>query len=236
MNKIGKFFALAALAALVGCGGGGKSLFGFTKLRVVNASPDAIVTRVDYAGSKLSDDLGEGQSAPPAGTDPISFDSGGGTIDFDLNGTALSSSLNLVADHYVDVVLAGLKGDAGDNKVRTITVDTDPTAVSTTKANIRIVHASTAAAASVDVYVVTADTDIAAVTPTVAGLARFGTTGVLVSSGGQVRIVVTEAGTKTVILDVTEGLSEQSLSTLVVENDISDDTKVILGRFTTDLL
>lgn len=233
MKKLGKYLALSAVAVLAGCGGGNESLFGFTSLRVVNASPDAIVTNVSYAGTQLSTDLALGESAPAASSDPLVYDSGAGTLVFSLGNSSdasFSSSLNLVADHYVTAVLAGNVASTDSDAVKLITVDTDPTTVTTSLANLRIVHASTVLPATVDVYVVNSDVDINSVSPTVAGVSRYGVTGVLLRDTGTTRIIVTAEDSKTALVDVTDTFSTGTLNTVVLRNN-SADTGTLLENF-----
>lgn len=236
MKKLGKYLALSAVAVLAGCGGN-ESLFGFTSFRVVNASPDAIVTNVSYAGTQLSSDLGLGESAPAASSDPLVYDSGAGTLSFTLGNSSdssFSSSVNLVADHYVTAILAGNVESSDTDAVQLITVDTAATAVTSTLANLKIVNASTVLPSTVDVYVINTDVDIDDVSPTVEGVSRYGVTGILLRDGGSTRIVVTAEDSKTVLLDVTESFSDGTLNTVVLRNN-GTDTATLLENYVAPL-
>jgi hypothetical protein len=217
------------LAGLVAACGGAKldSEQGFTNYRVVHASPNAGVAIVSLNGTVVDNGLAYRQSQPVISVGPLVLDSGAGSLLFTLPTSSLSQALSLEAGTWNTSVLAGLQGATGTDALRVLSVVTPEASLVRDLANLKVVHAAPALPATVDLYVIDVGADIAGLTPTVAGVARYGITGLLLRAAGNSRLVVTQAGTKTVLLDVTESFVGGSYATVVIANNGTNNGGVL---------
>jgi hypothetical protein len=183
-------------------------------LRFLHAAPDvgAVAFRVDGATRVASAQYG----AAPAAYSSLDADDhdlavrlAAGTTDF------ATAELEAVQGERYTVVLSG-QGDEADLLV----VEDDDSAPAAGKARLRVLNAAPSAA-SVDVYVTAANTDLATVTPKASALTPEHASAYIVLDGGTHRIRITSAGSKTnILLDVQNvSLAAGKVRTLVLLDD-----------------
>jgi hypothetical protein len=185
---------------LAGCGGsdqsgsGGGSQQGQSRVRVIHASPDA--PNLDaYAGdTKVFTDVAYGTASAY-----VSVNSGQRRFRFRQTG----SSTNMA-----EVVMDFPKGEdytclamRSAASMSILVLDDENHALpSAGKFKVRIVHASPSAGAA-DVYVLTPGEDINAATPKVVNLLFNSSSDYLEYTAGAGEIILTQTGTKTVVVD-----------------------------------
>lgn len=203
MNRIPSFRALAGigilagLSAIGGCtldnnltaNGGPQGLIQF-----VNAAPRYrfVNLNVDSANAVAAQAYGSGNSAY---VDALA-NARQLTVKDSANSTTLASTPLQVADQSVYLVLLTQHATGGNLLVFPDTASAPPG----TAVGLRVINASPSAG-PVDVYITGADSTLT--TPTATSIGFEGNTGYLYpQNGGVLRLRLTVAGTKTVLLDV----------------------------------
>lgn len=212
---------LASTAALAGCSEEsiptGVEPSGPTgRVRFVNAvSQPARAVNVSLEGAVFAANLAYGAAAPSGAV--LYYPVLTGDREFLVRNTADTSVRTLNQPFVVNegtdyTVLAVGPGNA----VTGVILTDDNTVPATGQVKIRAVNASPSTA-TVDVYITTPAQDIAAIGPTVAGLAFKSATAYTSTAAGAVRVRFTTAGTKTVVRDVSiAALATGAIRTVVL--------------------
>ena len=184
----------------VGCGEeptSSCSLAGEAQIRFVNAAHTAAVVDVRWAGDEAFTDVAYGE-AGAAGQYKV-LPAGCPVVRVFANATNTELSFGTFfagADKRYTLALVR----NGQSYTVASLADTAATPAAG-KAKLRVVHFSLLAESSLDVYVTASGADIAAATPTAAGVQLRAATTYVELPAGSYRVRVTRSGEKTVLLD-----------------------------------
>lgn len=201
--------ALLALPLAAACSSSTTSPANSAELRVINASPDAGPLDV-YIESTLAVD-----SLPYAFANPYVFVQSG-TIDVAVR---LHNAINVLLEtgptyntgQFYTFIVAGTTAS-----LSAVELVDDTTAAPSGSFKLRMVHLAPAGP-PMDLYYTGPTDDLNAATPIATGVAFKGTTNYLTPAIGSSRLRVTQAGTKTVLIDSgTLTFSNGQVSTLFV--------------------
>jgi len=207
-------WALLALPVAAACNSSTTTPANSAELRVINASPDAGALDV-YVGGALAVD-----SMPYEFANPYVFVQSG-TIDVAVRAhnainVLLETSPTYNAGQFYTFIAAGTSAS-----LSAVELVDDTTAAPSGSFKLRMVHLAPAGPA-MDLYYTGPTDDLNAATPIAAAVAFKGTTNYLTPAIGSARIRVTQAGTKTVLIDSgTLTFSNGQVSTVFVLGDQS---------------
>ena len=178
---------LSAIAMLtVACGGGGNS-----KIRFINASPNAPAFNVIIDGKTVINGLGFGYS-----TSYMTVSSGSRTLQFQPVGTTNNTPVNGVAMPTVSIgggtnntyILLGFL-----NNLKSSTYVDNQTQPASGNAMVRVINAA-ASVTAVDVYLVPSGTDPTSVPATASNVQLGGTTNYINETAGPYVVFFTQPG------------------------------------------
>jgi hypothetical protein len=141
--------------------------------------------------------------------------------DADNSAVVIDADLPLAAGAFYSVLALG---SLGGDTVEALVLEDTPRRVAT-EAKVRIVHGSTLAG-NVDIYV-TADGNIAEVTPAFADVAFKAETGYVSLPAGDYVVTVTLAGTKTAAIEAPVELAANSIYTAIARDGANLDATMI---------
>lgn len=176
------FVFLAAVALLsVGCGGGGSS-----KIRFMNASPNAPAFNVIIDGKTVINGLGFGFASSY-----MSVSSGSRKLEFQPVGTTndtLSTTVSIAGGTNNTFMLQGFL-----NNIKGTQYEDNQTAPASGNAQIRIINAA-ASVGPVDIYLVTPNTDPTSVPATASNVQLGGATSYITETAGPYVVFFTQPG------------------------------------------
>lgn len=208
LSLFGVVFLAAVALLTVGCGGGGSS-----KIRFMNASPNAPAFNVIIDGKTVINGLGFGFATSymnvSSGSRKLEFQPVGTTNDTPVNGMA-TQTLSIAGGTNNTYMLQGflnnLKGSAyEDNR----------TAPASGSAQIRIINAA-ASVGAVDIYLVPPNTDPTSVSPTDSNVQLGGATSYITETAGPFVVFFTQPGFPSTIYVDSGNLTFNSLQNRTV--------------------
>jgi hypothetical protein len=240
MKKLLSAAVMAIALVVAGCGGSNGnngSQQGFGYIRAINLSPNSGLVDIRFRGQDADQDIAYGESSPEDGDTPVAIEAGEGAIQFVVNGetqTTVTQSINPQRDHVYHAVFAGLVGSIGGDAPRVLVANDRTADLSRTQANLRLVHASTLIDGPIDLYAVQPDGSIQNVQPLISNLAKYSISPLIKLNAGDYRIVVTAAGSKNPIVDVTDTAPAGNYTFGALINDENHEG-VTLTSFSSDL-
>jgi len=185
--------ALLALALVAGCGSSATSPANSAELRVINASPGTGPIDV-YLQTTLAVD-----SLPYSAANPYVFVQSG-TVDVAVRShgainVLLETGPSFTVGAFYTFAVTGPSGALTD-----VFLTDDTTSAASGNFKLRMVHLAPAGSA-MDLYYTGPSDDLTTATPIATAVAFTGSTGYLTPPIGTSRIRVTQAGTKTVLID-----------------------------------
>ncbi len=185
--------ALLALALVAGCSSSATSPANSAKLRVINASPGTGPIDV-YLQTALAVD-----SLPYSAANPYVFVQSG-TVDVAVRShgainVLLETGPSFTVGAFYTFAVTGPSGALTD-----VFLTDDTTSAASGNFKLRMVHLAPAGSA-MDLYYTGPSDDLTTATPIATAVAFTGSTGYLTPPIGTSRIRVTQAGTKTVLID-----------------------------------
>ncbi len=212
-RSFGRLFALFVVGLSIvssGCGGGSSSSSSTTQLRVVQASPSQADVNVLVDGNSVA------TVSYGAASNLIAVNSGSRHVQIEPSGSGTA---------FIDTNITFNSGDSKtlivantSPNVSALTFTNQNTAPTTGDFAIRTINASPTMGA-VDVYVVTAGTDINTVTPSTSGLAFGSATSYQSLAAGNYQVFLTLPGSKFVLVNTgTISLISGQVRTVVALN------------------
>jgi hypothetical protein len=230
MKKVLFLTAIAAGLAVFGCGGGGGNSGGAAFLRVVHASHDTGSVDVEINDAPFGTVAYQG-SSPSSGTAASQVGSGLDSLTVLESGTSnvlLDLSPTFEGGHIYTALVAGLTSGIGSDALNLLVVDEPKSSLSTTKANLQFVNASTLMN-GVDIYVTGTADSIATISPTIAALSRYGTSDLVTVAAGSFRVRICPTGSKTPTIDLTGTAVAGTYTVDVTENNDTNTGSVLEG-------
>lgn len=198
-----------------GCGG---SSSGTGNLRFIQASPDAPQSNLYVDGKLVSANLGYGNA-----TGYISLNTGSRHVQVVPTSGAkaiLDIKVSVVSSGDQTLIETGQVANAG-SVLLTDSSSTTNTSTTTTQGGVRVVNAAINMGVA-DVYVVAANTGIAAVSPAVASLGVNFSTGYELVPVGSYQVFMTAPGTKNVFLNTGPiSMTSNANQTVIILDGIS---------------
>jgi hypothetical protein len=228
MLKILPLLVLAGFAIFAtGCG------TDHAKVRVVNASPDALNQDVAVDGKTVVTDLDFGGLSPATGY--LTVAAGNRRVEFRDTGTTTDVINSTVGFASQKEYTLFAQGKVGDDSIAALLKTDDNSAPPSGNIKLRVIHDAPDGPAHVDVYVVAPLTDITDVAPTISSLAYQQASDYQTAAAATYEIIVTDSTdlSKTRIIDHPFDLAAGEIRTLVTLNvqnaNTMSDTLLVLN-------